>query len=244
VEYEDRITVPTPEGVQLELTLAGVGSRFISALIDFLIEGTLIVALAVALFNFLPTPVATVGISLGSFALIWGYHVLFEVRASGRSPGKRAAGLRVVRAGGIPVRLRESAVRNIVRLVDLLPPVTYGVGAVSILVTRRNQRLGDLAAGTLVVRVRRAADAEAPAVPPLRPPGPDLERWDVSGVTDRDLVAVRRFLERRPTLEPAARARLATDLAARLRPHVAGAEAGEADEPFLEGLAAAKAARG
>lgn len=244
MEYEDRVTIATPEGVELELTLAGVGSRFISALIDFLIEGTLITALAVALFTLAPPAVAAAGIALGSFSLIWGYHVLFETRASGRSPGKRAAGLRVVRDGGVPIRFRESAVRNIVRLVDLLPPVTYGVGAATILITRRNQRLGDLAAGTLVVRERRAADVEAAAAPALVTPAAGFERWDVSAVSDRDLVAVRRFLDRRAGLEAGARSRLAEDLAGRLRPQVAGPAPDEPAEPFLEGVAAAKSARG
>lgn len=246
MEYEDRLVIATPEGVELELTLAGVGSRFISALIDFLIEGALIGALSLVLLATLPQPLAAAGIALGAFALIWGYHVLFETLASGRSPGKRVAGLRVVRAGGAPVRLRASAVRNLIRIVDLLPPVTYGVGATSILATARNQRLGDLAAGTLVVRVRRAADRDAaPASPPPQDStsGEPAQDWDVSGVGEPELAPVRRFLERRHALEPAARARLAADLAARLRPRILGAPPGLADEAFLEALVAAKRAR-
>lgn len=243
MEYEDVITVSTPEGLELELTLAGVGSRFISALIDFLIEGTLITVLAISLINLAPGPAAAAGIAVGSFALIFGYHVLFETLASGRSPGKRAAGLRVVRAGGLPVRFRESAVRNIIRLIDLLPPVTYGLGAGVILATRRNQRLGDLAAGTLVVRERRA-DRPATGLSLPTPAIAGAERWDVSAVTGEELVAVRRFLERRAQLDPHARARLAWDLAQRLRPKVAGAGSETTPEGFLEGLAAAKAARG
>lgn len=245
MEYEDRLVIATPEGVELELTLAGVGSRFISALIDFLVEGALIVALTLVLLATLPRPIAVAGIALGAFALIWGYHVLFETLASGRSPGKRAAGLRVVRAGGAPVRLRSSAVRNLIRIVDLLPPVTYGVGAVSILATGRNQRLGDLAAGTLVVRVRRAADQAGrsggplPALNPAEAPGD----WDVSGVGEAELTPVRRFLERREALDAAARARLAADLATRIRPQVLGAPPGQADEAFLQALVAAKRAR-
>ncbi len=245
MEYEDRLVIATPEGVELELTLAGVGSRFVSALIDFVIEGALIAALAGVLFATLAPELAAAGIALGAFALIWGYHVLFETLASGRSPGKRAAGLRVVRAGGAPVRLRSSAVRNLIRIVDLLPPVTYGVGAVSILATGRNQRLGDLAAGTLVVRVRRAADQPGSShgsPPPPVPTDPSGD-WDVSGVGEAELSPVRRFLERRHTLEPAARARLAADLATRIRPRVLGAPPDEADEAFLQALVAAKRAR-
>ena len=244
MEYEDTLTVTTPEGLEVELALAGVGSRFASALIDFVLELGAFAAVAFLLLRFASEAVAVALGSLALFAVIFGYHVLFETLASGRSPGKRALGLRVVRVGGAPVRFKDSAIRNIVRLIDLLPPVTYGLGAAVILVTGRNQRLGDLAAGTIVVRVstggrRRAARAEAVEAPPA-----GNERWDVSAVTAKELVALRRFLERRATLDASARARLAGELCARLRPKVAGAEVGGADERFLEGVAAAKAARG
>ncbi len=240
MEYEDRITVVTPEGVEMELALGGLGSRFLSAFVDLLIEAALVGALAAALFGLLSTAVAAAGLALGVFAVLFGYHVLWEVLGSGRTPGKRVAGLRVVRDGGGPVRFRESAVRNIIRVVDLLPPVTYAVGALAIMLTSRNQRLGDLAAGTLVVRAPRGR-LPAPAAP--APVLPGLERWDVSAVTFAELAAVRCFLERRPGLDPAARGRLAGELAGRLRPKVAGPVDGHSDEAFLEGLAAAKLAR-
>ena len=244
MEYEDTLTVTTPEGLEVELALAGVGSRFASALIDFLLELVAFAAVALLLARFASEAVAVAIGSLAFFAVIFGYHVLFETLASGRSPGKRALGLRVVRLGGAPVRFKDSGVRNIVRLVDLLPPVTYGVGAAVILVTRRNQRLGDLAAGTIVVRERRGGrrGAARPEAVEALPEG--VECWDVSAVTSEDLVAVRRFLERRTGIEAAARSRLAAELAARLRPKVAAAADNGADERFLEGVAAAKAARG
>ena len=243
MEYEDTLTVTTPEGLEVELTLAGVGSRFASALIDFLLELVAFAAVAFLLVRFASEAVAVAVGSLAFFAVVFGYHVLFETLASGRSPGKRVLGLRVVRLGGAPVRFKDSSVRNIVRLVDLLPPVTYGLGAAVILVTRRNQRLGDLAAGTIVVRARPAGrrGAARPAAVEALPEG--IERWDVSGVTAEELVAVRRFLERRAALDAAARARLAAELARRLRPKVAGDAGNGADERFLEGVAAAKAAR-
>lgn len=244
MEYEDTLTVTTPEGLEVELALAGVGSRFASALIDFLLELVAFAAVAFLLFRFASEAVAVAVGSLAFFAVVFGYHVLFETLASGRSPGKRALGLRVVRLGGAPVRFKDSAIRNIARLVDLLPPVTYGLGAAVILLTRRNQRLGDLAAGTIVVRVRRGdrrgrARTEADEALPE-----GVERWDVSGVSSEDLVAVRRFLDRRAAIEAAARSRLAAELAGRLRPKVAGSADNGADERFLEGVAAAKAARG
>ena len=246
VTYEDRISIPTPEGVELELVLAGVGSRLVATVIDYLVKGAILLALWI-----IGTAVGgdevggflLAGLVVASFLVWFGYDVAFETLASGRTPGKRAAGQRVVRLGGEPVGFLASAVRNLLRLVDSLPGL-YAVGALSVLFSRRNQRLGDLAAGTLVVRERRAP------LPVTRPFGPDFAvadryaAWDVSGVTSFELVTVRRFLERRWQLDPAARGRLGWELAERLRPKVAGAPADLHPEHFLEALAEAKAARG
>ena len=246
--YDDRISIPTPEGVELELVLAGVGSRLVATLVDYLIRTAVLLALffvggAVA-GDEAGGFVAAVFI-VGAFLVFFAYDVAFETLAAGRTPGKRAAGLRVVRHGGEPVGLVASAVRNLLRLVDSLPGI-YAVGAACILVSQRNQRLGDLAAGTLVVRERRAP---LPSFPPP-PPAPDFATadryaaWDVSGVTSFELVTVRRFLERRWQLDPTARGRLGWELAQRLRPKVVGAPPDLHPEQFLEELAAAKASRG
>ena len=259
MEYEDVITVPTPEGVELELTLAGVGSRFASAIVDVLLEGVILLGLLAALSQVLSLSglgeqsstaiIAAVG-SLAAFLVIFGYHVLFETLASGRTPGKRLMGLRVARVGGNPVRFRESAVRNLVRLVDIVPPPLYGVGAVAILAGRRNQRLGDVAADTLVVRERhgdrvRSGGRETVDAASHAPPvaAGKLDAWDVSAIDADELSTVRRYLERRDTLGGSARAELAEELAAHLRPKVAGAHERLTAEQFLERLAAAKAAR-
>jgi uncharacterized RDD family membrane protein YckC len=246
VTYEDRISIPTPEGVELELVLAGVGSRLVGALLDTLLKGVTLFALWLV-----SGAVATDGggffvalLIVASFVVLWGYDVAFETLASGRTPGKRAAGLRVVRLGGEPVGFLASAVRNLLRIVDMQPGFVYAVGAVTILFSQRNQRLGDLAAGTLVVRERRAP------LPFARPAVPDFATadryaaWDVSGVTAFELVTVRRFLERRWQLDPGARNRLGWELAERLRPKVAGSPPNLHPEQFLEALAEAKASRG
>jgi uncharacterized RDD family membrane protein YckC len=179
-----------------------------------------------------------------SFLVFWGYDVAFETLASGRTPGKRAAGLRVVRLGGEPVGFLASAVRNLLRPVDMQPGFMYAVGAVTILFSRRNQRLGDLAAGTLVVRERRAPLPVARLAVPDFAAADRYAAWDVSGVTAYELVTVRRFLERRWQLDPGARGRLGWELAERLRPKVAGAPPNLHPEQFLEALAEAKASRG
>jgi uncharacterized RDD family membrane protein YckC len=236
VEYEDRRTIATPEGIELQLPLAGLGSRFIGLLIDTLIQGAIIL---VAVFAALASgdTVAAAVIGSATVLLVIGYDVLFEVRGGGRTPGKRAAGLRVVMDGGEPVGLRASLIRNIVRLFEGFA-TSYVPATISILVTRSNQRLGDLAAGTLVIREPKGAPA-TPEPPRLEAPA----NWDVTGIGDEEIAVVRAFLARRDDLAAHARRTLAADLAAKLRPLVAGARAGLADEDFLELLAAAKAKR-
>jgi uncharacterized RDD family membrane protein YckC len=245
MQYEERTRIATPEGVELELVLAGVASRFIAELVDgaliLLLVGAMIAlaALAGGTGGFVLLSIAVGGLLLISVA----YHVAFEVLASGRTPGKRWNGLRVVMEGGEPVGLRASAVRNLLRLIEG-PPLSYAPAIVAILATRRNQRLGDLAAGTLVVREpraprrRRRKHQPAPAATTL-----PVADWDVSAITQEDLAAVRTFLERRDAYTPSARRGLARDLAARLGAKVAGQPAGLAPEALLEGIAAAKSAR-
>jgi uncharacterized RDD family membrane protein YckC len=250
VEYEDRITIATPEGVDLELTLAGVGSRFTSALVDLAIQLALLGAFAVLFFVGVSDVVGGGGLGTAiftvlSFLLFAGYDILFEVYASGRTPGKRLNGLRVVRDDGSPVGFLTSAVRNVLRLIDILPTL-YLVGILSILTTRRNQRLGDLAAGTLVVRERFAAGPGRWRADEVGSPRGELawSSWDVSGITREEVVAVRRFLDRRSELTPEARTRLGGELAEALRPRVPGVPDTVRGETFLEQLAAAKRARG
>jgi uncharacterized RDD family membrane protein YckC len=238
VQYEDRLTITTPEGVTISLALAGLASRFIAAMIDHLIQLALI-ASAVGLSLAIASGAAAVTVAaLISFAVTFGYDVLFETLASGRTPGKRFTTLRVVTVAGGPVTFRVSAVRNLLRAVDFLP-AAYVVGATAVLVSGRNQRLGDLAAGTLVIRVPGASAISARQ--PTR--DEDAAGWDVSAVTAEELAAVRRFLERRPTMTPEARRHLAAQIAARLVPKVAGMPSDLDPEPFLERLAAEKAAR-
>ena len=242
---EDRLTIATPEGVDLELTLAGVGSRFTSALLDYLIQLLILVALALVLGLGVGLSPSSGGYALAvwsvlAFLLFVGYDVAFEVLASGRTPGKRRIGLRVVLEDGGPVTFPASAVRNVLRLIDLLPG-TYLVGIASILVSSRNQRLGDHAAGTLVVRERKAMPPELQ----LRSYRRDVSApaWDTSGISADELAAVRSYLARKDSLTANARVQLASELAARLRPKVGGGVANEPPELFLERLVAAKAER-
>jgi uncharacterized RDD family membrane protein YckC len=240
--FEDRLTIDTPEGVPLELTLAGVGSRFASALLDYLIQTVILVALALVLsygagFDPGTSALAAAVWAVGFFAVFWGYDVGFEVLNSGRTPGKVLNGLRVVRESGAPVTFATSAVRNVLRIVDIIPG-NYLVGMTSILVTKRNQRLGDLAAGTLVVREARKLPPEVLISPSVQTPA-----WDTSAIDQQELDAVAAFLARRGELAAGARIQIAAELAGRLRPKVGGAISGDGDEMFLERLVAAKRGR-
>ena len=240
MEYEDTRTIATPEGVVLELPLAGLGSRFAAGMVDFMIKGAIVGVVALLFGLLVGDTGALIALFLALFFITVVYDILFEVRGGGRTPGKRALGLRVVDADGGAVGLRTSAVRNLLRLVEGLP-LSYAPAILCILLTRDNQRLGDLAAGTLVVREPPAAGGPsfAPAERPAR-----LADWDVSAITAEELSAVRSFLGRRHDFEPGARAALARQLADRLAGRVGGAPAGVAPEQFLEDLARAKASRG
>ena len=155
---QETLRIATPEGVSLELPLAGVGSRFVALLVDSLLQVLVFAAVIVAARRRRRRRLRRRARSLAVtvFALLFVYPVAFELASRGRTPGKRWSSLRVVCDDGSPVTFRASALRNLVRLVDLLPGL-YLVGAIAIFATRTNQRLGDLAAGTLVVREPRAA---------------------------------------------------------------------------------------
>ncbi len=247
MELEDRITIATPEGLSVHLQLAGVGSRCIAGGFDLTLQIVIIALISAAIGSLVGGAVAAAVIAISVFAVIFFYDVLFEVRAGGRTPGKRLTHLRVVRDNGAPVDLQASAVRNLMRLIDgltfLYLPTLFGI-----LVTRRNQRPGDLAGGTLVIRdavlksPSTSPSAAGPPAPPAAPAAPvSAAPLDVSAVSDAEIAAVRRFLARRDELDRAARQRLAYRLEVGLRDKVSGAPEHHNPEHFLEALVAAKA---
>ncbi len=230
--------------------LAGVGSRFIAAVIDGLLQGVSLTAFTIlaALLSSLADDLGGVGAAVSgiiAFLIFFGYHVAFETWSSGQSPGKRWTNLRVVGPNGAPVAFTASAIRNLMRLVDFLP-WAYGVGVIAMLASSRNQRLGDMAAGTVVVRERRQASTSRVLQPQplLTQPPPHWAYWDVSAISAQEMATVRRFLERRSTLTPDARYHLAQELAGRLRPKVTGPPDWIHPEDFLVEVANIKAARG
>lgn len=152
----EKLTIDTPEQVHLEFVLAGIGSRFMAVLLDSLIQFGLYFVLFFVVIAALSNPFASTRtwvLAIGFlvfFAIYWGYFTLFEIIWKGQTPGKRVAGIRVIKDSGRPINAFEAMSRNLVRIIDWLPGV-YGVGVVTMMLNARSRRLGDFVAGTLVV---------------------------------------------------------------------------------------------
>jgi uncharacterized RDD family membrane protein YckC len=228
-------TLLTPENVELRYDIAGVGSRLTAAVIDytiliffyfaFMLAGSFILAALRDLFPRTLGATAQIGDALrfAAVALVvllaffgwWGYFVLFEVLWNGQTPGKRALRLRVVVAGGQPVNATASLVRNVLRIIDLM----LLIGVVVMLVDRSSRRLGDLAAGSLVVR--EPAGQGRGALAGVWIPEVASDRVEALPNADRLTMAhytlIRDFFARRDRLQgdsaDALAQRLATDLA-------------------------------
>lgn len=150
----DGLFIATPERISFSYQLAGLGSRFLAQFVDLVI---LTIALAIVAAGTAATgtdsQTATLVLVVASFILLNGYFLFFEGLWSGQTPGKRAARLRVVGESGQPLTFEQALTRNIVRNLDFLP-FGYGAGMVALFANGRGKRLGDLAAGTVVVRER------------------------------------------------------------------------------------------
>jgi uncharacterized RDD family membrane protein YckC len=238
----DRYTVDTPENIEFAYDVAGIGSRFLAAILDSLIIAAAqvlviyLLGLASQSLAFVESVLIAVGAVL-SFLILWGYYIVFELVWSGQSPGKRAIGLRVVREGGRPITFTSAAIRNVVRIVDFLPAL-YGIGVVVMFIDGRARRLGDFAAGTLVVKERRGVTLESltAAIPP---PPPDTQPTlaNVHLLGERDYTLVQEFLSRRQELGKEVRARLAAQIAGALQARLGVPQGGDA-ERFLQYVAA------
>jgi uncharacterized RDD family membrane protein YckC len=143
----------TPEHVEIRLEPAGLGSRFIALVVDFSLVLGLTALVSQLTRRTLPGAAGIIAEAVLLLLLTWGYHVYFEVRHQGQSPGKRIVGLRVVDGRGLPLSVEQSFVRNVVRTLDALP-IGYALGALACLLDRHRRRLGDIAADTLVVHER------------------------------------------------------------------------------------------
>jgi uncharacterized membrane protein SpoIIM required for sporulation/uncharacterized RDD family membrane protein YckC len=256
------VDIETPELVTFSYTIAGVGSRVAAAVIDYLLCLLLFIALLVGLAFLGANRLISFGgtsseawalaiVVLGQFFILWGYYVLWEGLADGQTPGKRYMRLRVVSDGGYSVSFAGSAIRNLVRIVDMQPVFTYGLGIGSILLTKQGKRLGDLAAGTLVVReqvIRRGTRDGGRATEELR--GSATEQPAAATVrharlNDDEYAVLERFIERRASLDAERRVVLATRLVERFSNALTGypAVAGGPNEQLFELYADERQAR-
>jgi uncharacterized RDD family membrane protein YckC len=231
-QYRKDFSIETPELVALEFPLAGIGSRFIAILIDYLLQFAAFIALILVMLLFLPSMQKFEAASakwvlalliLIPFLLQWGYFALFEGLWHGQTPGKRVAKIRVIQQSGRAITIFESLSRNFVRAIDFLPTF-YVVGTISIFVTSRNQRLGDLVAGTLVVHESQSRDqpslantrlfTEIPQHAPATSRMTTIPADALSRLNSADLEAIETFLERRLDMTLEVRQSLAARLVA------------------------------
>ena len=222
---EQTVDVETPEQVVFSYTIAGIGSRAAAAILDYLLCILLFVVFLVAValplgafgrLDWKPVWLAAMLVFV-QFLIVWGYYVLWEGLADGQTPGKRRMGLRVVQDGGYSVSFAASAVRNLVRIIDLQPAFSYGVGILSAALSSSGKRLGDIVAGTMVVRERVVhLTAPAPTVP--APREGEAAPAVATLLSDDEYALLERFIQRRGALEADRRRTIADGLAARFAP--------------------------
>lgn len=239
------MSIVTPEAVRLEFAPAGVGTRMVGLSIDLAAQFAALLALGLIVglttTGGVSDTVAVIFTIVGLFMIIFGYPVLCETLWGGRTLGKAAMGLRVRTKEGAPIRFRHAAIRGALGLVDFM--LTLGLAAtISVLATRDSQRLGDLAAGTLVLRERTASSLTSSPFAFYPPPGWEAyaAALDVGAMTADQYGLVRSFLLRAAQMTPAARHHLAFRLANPLAGVLAHQPPeGVPPEPFLHCAAAA-----
>lgn len=234
---DDRFTIRTPEHVELRFVTAGAGNRFLALVLDTLIQWAamviLFLALALAFWALGPILKGSLGargvpsaqtlaiwilaaIVLLTFLISWGYFTFFETLWGGQTPGKRAVKIRVIREDGRPIGFAEAMIRNLLRIVDALPGV-YGVGLVVMLLNRHSKRLGDYAAGTVVIRERRRAVPQGgPRLRVSPQQALPAAEANLGRLGREELAMVEAFLRRRDDLDARSRAEWAEKIAVSL----------------------------
>jgi len=217
----DKLTIDTPEQTSLEYPIAGLGSRFLAILADTAIQVVLsffvlivgsIVWTSLSGFWKVGAQWTVAIIFILLFLLYSGYFALFEIFWNGQTPGKRFAQVRVIKDDGRPIGAYEAIVRNALRLVDSLPTL-YGVGLLSIFLSKQSKRLGDFVAGTVVVHEKTLVDVRPYAETKIDETLPPI---DASKVTLEEVQLIETFLNRRDNLEPSVRTTMAMQIADRL----------------------------
>lgn len=219
----DQLKIDTPEQIALELPLAGIGSRFLAIAIDTLIQFVLYLITAIifvftlplgsSVFMFLPRLVGPAMAIFIGFAIYWGYFAIFEIFWKGQTPGKRFAGIRVIKESGRPINVFEAIGRNLMRAVDGLPGI-YGVGLVCMMCNRQSRRLGDFVAGTVVVHEKPSEEVR-PSWNTATQAAPSSA--GLGQVTTEELVLIETYLHRRWQLDPSVRLPTAIQIAERIK---------------------------
>ena len=242
VATEETLIIETPERVPLHFALASTGNRFLACAFDHALQFLLMGAVALGLLwagswlgllydRLVEAPQWVIAVLILALFLVWsGYFAIFEWAWNGQTPGKRWLRLRVIREDGRPVTFWEAAARNVLRIFDMMPFPFYSVGLIAVFCSRRDQRVGDMVAGTVVVRER---EAQAPSFEEVfNSPTSDLAlrrsfksfpfAADVSALAEPEVEVVESFLRRRWDLPDATRAwmawRVATPILHKLRP--------------------------
>jgi len=227
IETEETLIIETPERVPLAFALASIGNRFLAVAIDHFIQYLSIFIVAYALLNLAGSGFSSITESesasallsempkwtialmiLFLFAIFSGYFVVFETIWNGQTPGKKLLRLRVIREDGRPITIWEALARNLLRVFDAIPGFVlpfYSIGLIAIFLSHRDQRVGDMFAGTVVIRER--AD-EAPTFAEtfstnltdsalIRVQPKTLFDADIRGVREDEIEVVETFLRRR-----------------------------------------------
>lgn len=245
---DDRLTIDTPEQIQLEFPLAGIGSRFLAVFVDTLLQaviytaGIVVIATTAPYLKYLPETYfrrlspnwAAALIIFFLFAVYWGYFAFFEIIWRGQTPGKRLAKIRVIKESGRPINAYEAIARNLMRAVDYLPGM-YITGLVTMMISPQNRRLGDYVAGSVVVH-----DKLPELIRPDWSSAPRVASTDrsISKISPEELVLIETFLQRRWDLDPAVRQDTAYKIAMRITAKTGIQRAQEqSNDDFLEMIA-------
>jgi uncharacterized RDD family membrane protein YckC len=220
----DKLTIETPEQTSLEFPLAGIGSRFLAIAADTLLQiaafWVLIMVWAILRFSFASlyfgrTGLWTVAILLFiAFSIQFGYFAFFEALWNGQTPGKRWTHLRVIKDSGRPISVYDAILRNLIRIVDYLPTL-YATGVITMLISSENKRVGDYAAGTVVIHEKPLQGVSSIWQSPATPAQP-IAAGPLPQLTVEELQLVEAFLNRRSSLEPDVRRAMARQIADRL----------------------------
>lgn len=238
------VSVRTPESIAFSYELAGLGSRFLAVAADMAIQVLLVLAIfwGIALAAGTAAPPSRTEMRLTEslalalviaivFAVFFGYFILFEAFWNGQTPGKRLLGLRVVRDGGYPVDMGAATIRNLIRVGEFGFGF-YAISAAAAILSKENKRLGDMAAGTIVVREAKPATLESIVARSQS----TTDR--VQSITEEEHALIDRFVNRREGLERHVRADIAAKLAQRIRPRVPYDLQRLDDEELLERVSA------